>query len=69
MAEVIGGIATSHVPAVGVAIDRHRTQEPYWAPYFAKRIHDLAVRRRVIHEARAAIRAAYCDRGSAEMAF
>ena len=36
MAEVIGGIATSHVPAVGVAIDRHRTQEPYWAPYFAK---------------------------------
>jgi protocatechuate 4,5-dioxygenase, beta chain len=36
MAEVIGGVATSHVPAVGVAIDRERTAEPYWAPYFAK---------------------------------
>jgi protocatechuate 4,5-dioxygenase, beta chain len=36
MAEIIGGVATSHVPAVGVAIDKGRTQEPYWAPYFAK---------------------------------
>ncbi len=36
MAEVIGGVATSHVPAVGVAIDKGRTEEPYWAPYFAK---------------------------------
>jgi protocatechuate 4,5-dioxygenase, beta chain len=36
VAEVIGGVATSHVPAVGVAIDKDRTTEPYWAPYFAK---------------------------------
>ena len=36
MAEVVGGLATSHIPAVGVAIDRGRKSEPYWAPYFAK---------------------------------
>ncbi len=36
MAEVIGGVATSHVPAVGAAMDKDRTSEPYWAPYFAK---------------------------------
>ena len=36
MAEVIGGVATSHVPAVGAAIDKDRMGEPYWAPYFAK---------------------------------
>lgn len=36
MAEVIGGIATSHVPAVGVAIDKGRMEEAYWAPYFEK---------------------------------
>jgi protocatechuate 4,5-dioxygenase, beta chain len=36
VAEIIGGVGTSHVPAVGVAIDKGRTEEPYWAPYFAK---------------------------------
>ena len=36
MARVIGGIATSHVPAVGAAIDNGRQDEPYWAPYFEK---------------------------------
>ncbi|HWL45116.1 MAG TPA: class III extradiol dioxygenase subunit beta [Ilumatobacter sp.] len=36
MAEVVGGVASSHIPAVGVAIDRGRKAEPYWAPYFAK---------------------------------
>jgi hypothetical protein len=36
MAQVIGGIATSHVPAVGAAIDNGRQDEPYWAPYFQK---------------------------------
>jgi replicative DNA helicase len=43
----------------------------YYAPLFARRVHDLAVRRRTIHEARAAIRAAYCDHdhGRNEMAF
>ena len=36
MAEIIGGVGTSHVPAVGVAFDKGRMAEPYWAPYFAK---------------------------------
>jgi protocatechuate 4,5-dioxygenase, beta chain len=36
MAEIIGGVGCSHVPAVGAAIDKGKTQEPYWAPYFAK---------------------------------
>jgi protocatechuate 4,5-dioxygenase beta chain len=36
MAELIGAIGTSHIPAVGVAIDKGRTDDPYWAPYFAK---------------------------------
>lgn len=36
VAEIVGGVGASHVPAVGVAIDRGRQGEPYWAPYFAK---------------------------------
>ena len=36
MAEVVAGIGTSHVPAVGAAIDSGKQAEPYWAPYFAK---------------------------------
>lgn len=36
MARVIGGIGTSHVPAVGAAIDNHKQDEPYWRPYFDK---------------------------------
>jgi catalytic LigB subunit of aromatic ring-opening dioxygenase len=36
MAAVIAGIGCSHVPAVGVAIDKGKVDEPYWAPYFAK---------------------------------
>ncbi|MDG2262662.1 MAG: class III extradiol dioxygenase subunit beta [Actinomycetota bacterium] len=35
-AQLIGGIGTSHVPAVGAAIDHGRQDEPYWAPYFEK---------------------------------
>jgi protocatechuate 4,5-dioxygenase beta chain len=34
MARIIAGVATSHVPAIGAAIDNQRTQEPYWAPLF-----------------------------------
>ena len=34
MATIIGGLGTSHVPAVGAAIDQGRTGEPYWKPYF-----------------------------------
>jgi hypothetical protein len=36
MAELVGAFGTSHIPAVGVAFDKGRTQDPYWAPYFAK---------------------------------
>src|SRR5277367_5435810 len=32
MARVTAGVATSHVPAVGAAIDLGKTREPYWAP-------------------------------------
>lgn len=35
-AEIIGGIGTSHVPAVGAAIDHGKQSEPYWAPFFEK---------------------------------
>lgn len=34
MAQVIGGVFTSHVPAIGGAIARGAQQEPYWAPFF-----------------------------------
>lgn len=36
MARIVGGVGCSHVPAVGAAIDKGRTADPYWAPYFAK---------------------------------
>jgi protocatechuate 4,5-dioxygenase beta chain len=35
MARITAGVATSHVPAIGAAIDHGRTAEPYWAPVFA----------------------------------
>jgi protocatechuate 4,5-dioxygenase beta chain len=35
MARVTAGIATSHVPAVGAAMDLGKANEPYWAPVFA----------------------------------
>lgn len=34
MAEVIWGLATSHVPAIGAAMDRGLTDDPYWKPLF-----------------------------------
>lgn len=34
MARITAGVATSHVPAVGAAIDLGKTGEPYWAPVF-----------------------------------
>ena len=34
MAEVIGGIFTSHVPAIGNAIARGLQQDAYWKPFF-----------------------------------
>jgi len=35
VARIIAGVATSHVPAIGAAIDNGRTSEPYWQPLFA----------------------------------
>ncbi len=35
MARITAGIASSHIPALGVASDLDRTAEPYWAPAFA----------------------------------
>jgi protocatechuate 4,5-dioxygenase beta chain len=34
VADIIAGVATSHVPAIGAAIDLGKTQEPYWQPLF-----------------------------------
>lgn len=34
MAEVVGGVFTSHVPALGMAIARGLESDPYWAPFF-----------------------------------
>lgn len=34
MARIIGGITTSHVPAIGGAIHRRLQDDPYWKPFF-----------------------------------
>jgi protocatechuate 4,5-dioxygenase, beta chain len=34
VAKLVAGVATSHVPAIGVAIDLGKTAEPYWQPLF-----------------------------------
>jgi protocatechuate 4,5-dioxygenase beta chain len=34
MAKVIGGVATSHVPAIAAAIDLGKTEDDYWKPMF-----------------------------------
>ena len=34
MAKIVAGVATSHVPAIGAAIDNKRSHEPYWTPVF-----------------------------------
>ncbi|MGZ5999051.1 MAG: class III extradiol dioxygenase family protein [Rhizomicrobium sp.] len=34
MARIVGGLGTSHVPAIGAAIAGGRQQEPYWKPFF-----------------------------------
>ena len=34
MAKIIGGITTSHVPAIGGAIAKGLQQDPYWKPFF-----------------------------------
>ena len=34
MAEIVAGIATSHVPAIGAALDNGKADTPYWKPVF-----------------------------------
>ncbi len=34
MANLFAGIGTSHVPAIGAAVDHGKTAEPYWKPLF-----------------------------------
>jgi protocatechuate 4,5-dioxygenase beta chain len=35
MARITAGVTTSHVPAIGAAIDHGRTVDPYWSQVFA----------------------------------
>ena len=35
MARITASVYTSHVPAIGAALDSGKTQEPYWQPVFA----------------------------------
>ncbi|HKX31725.1 MAG TPA: gallate dioxygenase [Blastocatellia bacterium] len=35
MARILGGIATSHSPTIGFALDHEKQHEPAWAPVFA----------------------------------
>ncbi len=35
MARITASVYTSHVPAIGAAVDLARTNEPYWQPLFA----------------------------------
>ena len=34
MARIVGGICTSHIPAIGAAIARGSQNDPYWQPFF-----------------------------------
>src|SRR5258708_36263799 len=34
MAKIVAGIACSHVPAIGVAMDKGQTATAYWEPLF-----------------------------------
>jgi protocatechuate 4,5-dioxygenase, beta chain len=34
MARIVGSVAMSHVPAIGLAIAKNLQQEPYWKPFF-----------------------------------
>jgi len=35
VARIIAGATSSHVPAIGAAIDNGRTEEPYWKRVFS----------------------------------
>jgi protocatechuate 4,5-dioxygenase beta chain len=34
VARIIAGVGTSHIPAIGAALDNGKTREPYWRPVF-----------------------------------
>ncbi|WP_258933706.1 hypothetical protein [Nesterenkonia pannonica] len=34
MAEIIWGLATSHVPSIGAAMDNEKTEDDLWKPLF-----------------------------------
>jgi len=34
LAELTWGLATSHVPSIGAAMDNHKAEDPYWKPLF-----------------------------------
>jgi protocatechuate 4,5-dioxygenase beta chain len=34
MAQIIGGVGTTHVPSIGNAIAKGQQQDPYWKPFF-----------------------------------
>jgi protocatechuate 4,5-dioxygenase beta chain len=34
MAQIVGGIGTTHVPSIGGAIAKGLQQDPYWKPFF-----------------------------------
>ena len=35
MAEIVGGVATTHVPSIGKAIAEGKQNDPYWKPFFS----------------------------------
>jgi len=35
MARIVGGLTTSHIPAIGNAIAQELFEDPYWKPFFA----------------------------------
>ncbi|MBL6958451.1 MAG: protocatechuate 3,4-dioxygenase [Rhodospirillales bacterium] len=34
MAKIVGGITTSHIPAIGIAMAKGLQEDPYWKPFF-----------------------------------
>ena len=34
MAKIVAGVACSHVPAIGAALDNGKSHEPYWQRVF-----------------------------------
>ena len=34
MSRIVGGIGTSHIPAIGLAMARKQSGDPYWRSFF-----------------------------------